>query len=149
MTYLLDTNVVAEVTKADPDADARVLAWWDGMNEGEQHDWMVPVPVIAEMAEGVWSVPAGARRVKLRADFDRYCHLHSEFFAAWDTETARTWGELQHSAAVKRQPQALWDSLIDAMAVRHGFTVATRNTKDFRHAETFNPWNFAPKEKQK
>jgi len=34
----------------------------------------------------------------------------------------------------------LWDSLIDALAVRHGATVATRNEEDFRHAETFNPW---------
>jgi hypothetical protein len=29
---------------------------------------------------------------------------------------------------------------IDAMAVRHGYSIATRNTKDFRHAQTFNPW---------
>jgi len=34
----------------------------------------------------------------------------------------------------------LWDSLIDALAVRHGATVATRNEEDFRHAKTFNPW---------
>jgi len=46
----------------------------------------------------------------------------------------------QHSPEVKRQPQSLWDSLIDALAVRHGYAVATRYTKDFRHAKTFNPW---------
>lgn len=142
MTYLLDTNVVAEVTKPDAESDARVLAWWESLRDSDEHDWIVPAPVVAEMAEGVWAVPAGARRTKLRADFDRYCALHSEFFAPWDAETARTWGELQHSSIVKRQPQALWDSLIDAMAVRHGFTVATRNRKDFRHAETFSPWEF-------
>jgi len=58
----------------------------------------------------------------------------------WDAETARTWGRLKNSPEVKRQPQALWDSLIDAMAVRHGATIATRNEKDFRHAKTFNRW---------
>jgi len=26
------------------------------------------------------------------------------------------------------------------LALRHGYVVATRNTKDFRHAKTFNPW---------
>jgi predicted nucleic acid-binding protein len=58
----------------------------------------------------------------------------------WDAESARIWGRLKHSPEVKRQPQALWDSLIDAMAVRLDATVATRNEKDFRHAKTFNPW---------
>lgn len=140
MTFLLDTNVVSELLK--PSADAAVMAWWNEMNAGDEDDWQVPAPIIAELAEGVWSVPAGARRTKLRADFDRWCNRHSEFFLAWDAETARTWGELQHTPIVKRQPQALWDSLIDAMAVRYGFTVATRNTADFRHGETFNPWQF-------
>jgi len=41
---------------------------------------------------------------------------------------------------ITRQPQALWDSLIDAMAVRHGAKIATRNQADFRHATVFNPW---------
>jgi len=36
-------------------------------------------------------------------------------------------------------------SLIDAMAVRYGCTVATRNEKDFRHADTFNPWHYESK----
>lgn len=51
-------------------------------------------------------------------------------------------GRLKHSQEVRRQPQALWDSLIDAMALRYGFVVATRNVADFRHADTFNPWTF-------
>jgi predicted nucleic acid-binding protein len=37
-------------------------------------------------------------------------------------------------------PQQLWDILLDAMAVRYGATIATRNAADFRHAKTFNPW---------
>jgi predicted nucleic acid-binding protein len=49
--------------------------------------------------------------------------------------------ELRFLDQVKRQPQALWDSLIDAMAVRNDLIVATRNGKDFRHAKTFNPYN--------
>jgi predicted nucleic acid-binding protein len=59
---------------------------------------------------------------------------------AWDAECARTWGRLKHSPEVKRQPQALWDSLIDAMAVRSGYLIATRNEKDFRHGKVFNPF---------
>ena len=142
MTYLLDTNVVSELEKKDEDVNPAVLAWWNALNEDGGDDWMVPSPVIAELSDGVWRMKGQKSFTKLRADFDRYCNFYSEFFAAWDAECARTWGELQFSPAVKRQPQALWDSLIDAMAVRHGYTVATRNTKDFRHAETFSPWEF-------
>jgi len=39
--------------------------------------------------------------------------------------------------AIPRRGQREW---IDAMAVRHDLTVATRNEKDFRHAKTFNPF---------
>ena len=56
-----------------------------------------------------------------------------------DADSARTWGRLKHSPEVKRQPQSFWDGLIDAMSVRHGCTIATRNGKDFRHAKTLNP----------
>lgn len=65
---------------------------------------------------------------------------YDEALLDWDAETARIWGRLKHSPEVKRKPQALWDSLIDAMAVRHDAIVVTRNTDDFRHAQTFNPW---------
>jgi len=53
-------------------------------------------------------------------------------------------GRLQHSDTTKNQPQALWDSLIDAMAVRFNAVIATRNTGDFRHAKTMNPWSWSP-----
>ena len=66
---------------------------------------------------------------------------HGATVVDFDTDCARAWGKLKHSPEVKRQPQALWDSLIDAMAVRYGYTVATRNGKDFRHAPTFSPWD--------
>jgi hypothetical protein len=41
---------------------------------------------------------------------------------------------------VKRKPQSLWDSLIDAMAVRQGVKIASRNHRDFRHSVVFDPW---------
>jgi hypothetical protein len=130
--YLLDNNVLSELWKPKP--DAAVVAWFFSS------DWYLPVPVIAEIQEGAEASPSAARRLEINAKLDAFLKTHGATVMDWDVESARTWGRLKHSPEVKRQPQAFWDSLIDAMAVRHEATVATRNVKDFRHARTLNPW---------
>ncbi|MGD0816720.1 MAG: hypothetical protein ABSA83_24275 [Verrucomicrobiota bacterium] len=101
----------------------------------------MPVPVIAEIQEVAEASPSTARRLEINAKLDAFLQTHGATVMEWDAESARTWGRLKHSQEVKRKPHAFWDSLIDAMAVRHGATVATRNVKDFRHARTLNPWS--------
>jgi predicted nucleic acid-binding protein len=102
---------------------------------------MIPVVIIAEIQEGAESAPSLARREEISRHLAGFLREFSSLVLDWDSETALVWAKLRHSPEVKRQPQALWDSLIDAMAVRHGAIVATRNTSDFRHATTFNPWS--------
>ena len=131
--YLLDTNVISEICSPEP--SERVLAWLDGAL-----DVYLPAPVVAELQYGADSVKIPARRISLNAALDSIVENYQGYIIPWETETARVWGHLQFSEAARRQPQALWDSLIEAMAVLHGATIATRNTSDFRHARTFNPW---------
>ena len=100
----------------------------------------MPSPVIAEIQEGAEADPSEARKVQINSRLDEFLRDFEGLVMDWDAETARTWGRLRHSAEVKRKPQPLWDSLLDAMAVRYGATIATRNAADFRHAKTFNPW---------
>jgi predicted nucleic acid-binding protein len=132
MTYLLDNNVLSEWWKPNP--DPKVIAWI------ERGGWRVPVPVISEIQEGAEAAPSEARKIRINSKLDDFLADYSDLVIDWDAETARVWGRLKHSPEVKRQPQPLWDSLIDAMAVQHGMTIATRNKSDFRHAHTFNPW---------
>lgn len=132
MTYLLDNNVLSEIWKPQP--DERVLNWLKKSN------WLLPVPVLAEIQEGAEAAPSTAKKIELNRRLDGIVENYGDSILEWDAETARIWGRLKHSPEVKRQPQPLWDSLIDAMAVRHSMTVATRNKNDFRHAQTFNPW---------
>jgi predicted nucleic acid-binding protein len=132
MKYLLDNNVLSEWWKPNPDPN--VVAFL------ESADWLVPAPVIAEIQEGAEASPSEARKVQINSRLDEFLRDFEGLVMDWDAETARTWGRLKHSAEVKRQPQPLWDSLLDAMAVRYGATIATRNAADFRHAKTFNPW---------
>ena len=134
MKYLLDNNVLSEWWKPSPDAN--VVAFL------ERGGWFVLSPVIAEIQEGAEADPSEARKIRINSLLDGFFKEFGDtLILSWDGETARTWGRLKHSTQVKRQPQALWDSLIDAMAVRNDLIVATRNRKDFRHAKTFDPWD--------
>ncbi len=132
MIFLLDSNVISEVWKPSP--DAKVMAFF------EQSEWYIPAPVIAEIQEGAEASSSLARRIEINLKLDALLSEQGGIVMDWDSETARVWGRLRHSPEVKRQPQSLWDSLIDSMAVRYGATVATRNQSDFRHAKTLNPW---------
>ena len=131
-TYLLDSNVISEWWKSKP--DSKVMAWT------ERNSWLVPVVVIAEIQEGAERDPSIKRRLEISARLETLVQEVPGVIVSWDAETALKWARLAHSPEVRRKPQSLWDSLIDALAVRHGYTVATRNTGDFRHADTCNPW---------
>jgi toxin FitB len=132
--FLLDSNVLSEIWKPIPSME--VLAWL------EQAEWFLPVPVIAEIQEGAEAAASATRRTQISTRLDAFLSIHGALVINWDAETARTWGRLRHTREVKRKPQPLWDSLIDAMAVRHDAIIATRNKADFRHAETFSPWDY-------
>lgn len=133
MAYLLDSNVVSELWKPEP--SLRVLAW---LREAE---WFVPVVVVAEIREGAEAASSLARRSEVTRRLEDFLRECRALVLDWDAETALLWVRLRHSAEVKRQPQALWDSLIDAMAVRRSLVVASRNHQDFRHATVFDPWS--------
>ena len=90
--------------------------------------------IIAEQA------PGPGRRLEILRKLDDFMRESGDLVVSWDVETARIWSGLRHSSEVKRKPQALWDSLIDALAVRHGATIASRNVGDFRHAPVLDPW---------
>lgn len=133
MSHLIDTNVLSELWKLQ--SEPAVIAFLDSV------EWFVPVSVSAEIQEGAEAAPSDKKKIDINARLDVFLRDHSKTMMDFDTEDARVWGRLKHSQEVKRQPQALWDSLIDAMAVRRQFIVITRNQKDFRHAATVNPWD--------
>ena len=132
MKYLLDTNVLSEWWKPAPDPGV--------VNFIETAEWFVPAPVIAEIQEGAEAIAGTARKIQINARLDDFIRDFEGLVLTWDAGCARTWARLKHSNEVKRQPQALWDSVIEALAVQGGHVIATRNEKDFRHAQTFNPW---------
>ncbi len=133
MKYLLDTNVISEIWKPNP--DPKVTNW---LREN-MTDSQIAAPAVAEIADGA-EAAQGRRRVDLLANLDELLQEHGDSVAPFDTAAAIEWGQAQHSSEIKRQPQSLFDSLIESIAKARGLAVVTRNTGDFRRVNTVNPW---------
>ena len=128
--YIIDTNVLSEIWKNNPDEN--VSTWM------KRHEFFIPSPVIAEIVDGIESDTNEARQVRYRTVLDTI--LGEATTLDWDAETAFVWGKLRNGRLVKSKPQPLWDSLLDAMAVRYNAVIVSRNASDFRHATVFDPW---------
>ena len=137
--YLLDTNVVSELRKADR-ADAAVTAWAES----------VPTPALFLSAITILELEIGVRLVErrdaeqgglLRGWLDhRVLPAFTGRVLPVDTAVARRCAALH---VPDRRPDR--DALIAATALVHGMTVATRNIADFAPtgAPTLNPWGDA------
>ena len=138
MNYLLDTNVLSEVRRPQPDAG--VLAWLDQVDEDRT---FLSVVSIAEIAQGVTIMPEGARRSELGAWLE---HDLSARFARRlieiDSAAALVWGQFMGLAKAKGFGLGVMDGWIAASAAVHGLTLVTRNTRDFANLpiELLDPW---------
>ena len=120
--YLLDTNVVSELRRDRP--HPAVLEWIRNVPSERLHLCAVTV---GEIQGGI---------EKTRAQDSAKAHMLEEWLEqimaaypilALDGVIFREWGRLMH-----RQSVALsQDAMIAAVARTHGFTVVTRNVRDF------------------
>lgn len=142
MSWLLDTNVVSEVTKPRPDLN--VVAWIDRHSAQQEHLYLSAL-TLAEIYRGV---------IRLDRQSPRFARLWSWIrsdvttrFAGrilpFGADVAQTWGEMT-AALPKGVIVPTMDSLIAATAKHHGLILVTRNTVDTRHFSglaTDNPWS--------
>ena len=134
MTYLVDANVLSEVTKPQP--QARVIEW---LLQHEREIAVDPI-ILGEIRFGIFLLPAGQRRRKLERWFARGVQIiHC---LEWDARTGIRWAELLADLRRRGQAMPIKDSMIAATALVHGFTVVTRNTDDFAKArvKVINPF---------
>lgn len=135
MSFLVDVNVISEVTKPDP--SGRVVAW---LQANEAKLMLDPV-VLGEIRLGILLLPEGKRRNALDAWFSE--RLGTMVCVPWDATTGLRWAELLAGLRKRGKAMPLKDSMIAATALTHGLTVATRNVKDFDEAgvAVVNPFN--------
>ncbi len=134
---VLDTNVVSEAMKPEPQAS--VQAWLDRQTSETLYLSSV---TIAELLFGIRSLPAGRRRKILDATLDGLLALFGERVLPFDTDAARHFAELAVTARSARKGFPTPDGYIAAIAASRGFIVATRDVSSFQAAglKVINPW---------
>jgi len=135
VNVLVDANVLSEATKPRPDAN--VLQWLTA----NQARLVVNPIILGELEFGILKLPQGKRRKGLLDWFTsgaRYLPL-----VELDAGTATCWAHLLADLRRDGLGMPVKDSLIAASALQHGFTVATRNTRDFVPAKVrlVNPFD--------
>ena len=126
MTFLVDANVLSELTREAP--DPRVVRW---LREHER-DLVVSPIVLGEIEYGILLLPSGKRRARLQHWFSQGIQrIHS---LELDQAVAAVWARMLVKLKKAGAAMPIKDSLIAATALAHQLTVATRNTRDFRNA---------------
>ncbi|WP_036279122.1 type II toxin-antitoxin system VapC family toxin [Methylocystis sp. ATCC 49242] len=141
MSFLIDTNVISEVTRPKPNSD--VIAF---LHEVDEDRLFMSVITIGELRRGVALKAEGKARSALDAwlRFDLVERFSGRIIDI-TPPVAERWGELM--AAAKRQGVALhvMDGFLAATALTHNHTLVTRNVRDFRRFDVplLNPWDAA------
>jgi hypothetical protein len=140
MTYLLDTNVVSELSKPEP--SAAVLRW---LNAADESELFLSVVTLAELRHGVERLPTGARKRQLEHWLG--IELADRFRDRWilvDGLIAEECGKLSARCEAVGRPIAPMDAFIAATAQVHRLELVTRNVSDFQSAlrSVVNPWEF-------
>jgi predicted nucleic acid-binding protein len=138
MKYLLDTCVISELRKKNP--DAHVVSWIQGRSEP---DLYISVLTIGEMVKGVEKLPESKKKKALLIWLNEDLRLRFEDrIIDLDVNILTTWGKIQAASEKIGQPMPAIDSLIAATAITYALTAVTRNIKDMQisGAALFDPW---------
>ena len=137
MSFLLDTNVVSEAKRPEP--DAQVLRWLAGQPLTATY---LSVITLGELEEGISALGETHRSRALQAWLTQLSESFAGRVLGVDQAVATTWGRIQAEAKRRgRTPPAI-DALIAATAITHDLTLVTRNTGDVAMlpVRTLNPF---------
>lgn len=135
--YVLDSNVLSELRPGKAQQSREVRAWAAGIPDGRI---FVSAVTILEQEMGVLQLerrtpPQGSA---LRTWFD-------SVRKAFEGRVLPFTGEVAMRCAALHVPdrRAFRDSMIAATTLEHGFTLATRNVRDFEGTgiKLVNPWD--------
>ena len=135
--YLLDTNVISNVTKPVPSES--LLAW---MAEQVDEDLFIASLTIAEIRRGILEEPAGLRRDQLEAWFagpEGPSALFAGRVLPFDERAGLIWARLMAEGTATGRARNALDTIIAAIAESNGCTIVTDNEKQFAGIDTINP----------
>ena len=129
MKYILDTNVISELTKTNP--NPKVL---DFLNSLAEEDIYLSSITIGEIYFGIQKLPHGKKKEKLLSWIENKLlpRFHNKVISI-DTDVMLQWAILTNELKTKGMPLPIMDSLIGATCIAKNFTLITRNEKDFQY----------------
>ena len=138
MNYLVDTCVISEFTRRQP--DQRVVGWLDSV---EEEKLFISVITAGEIQRGIERLPDSHRKTELLIWLNS--GLLKRFAGRMiviDAPTMYIWGSLIARLEASGQPMGVMDSLIVASALQNNLIFATRNVVDFLPGgvQVINPW---------
>jgi hypothetical protein len=141
MRYLLDTNILSNVTKPAPSEP--LLAW---MAEQADEDLFIASLVVAEIWFGILDAPAGKKRLQLEKWF-RGPEGPQALFAGrvlpFDEKAGLIWARLMAEGERSGQPRSALDMIVAAIAEANDCIVVTNNEKHFSGLNYINPMRAA------
>lgn len=137
MRYLLDTNVISNLTKPAPSES--LMAW---MSEQADQDLFISSLTLAEIRRGVLESPKGRRRDQLEAWFsgpEGPQALFAGRVLPFDEKAGLAWAHLMAEGKVMGRPRSALDTMIAAISVVNDCVVVSDNEQDFAGVEVINP----------
>jgi toxin FitB len=135
--YLLDTNIISNVTKPNP--STALLAW---MAEQTDDDLFISALTVGEIRRGLLEKSAGKKRALLEAWFvgpEGPQALLAGRVLAFDEKASLVWARLMADGTARGRPRSALDMIIAAIAEVNGCVVVTDNEKDFTGLKFVNP----------
>jgi predicted nucleic acid-binding protein len=139
MTYVLDTNIVSEAIKSQP--DAKCEAWLEQNIEA----CLITTVTLAELQYGVERLPDGKRKRELYRRLDFVWEDFGERILDFDSSAAAEYGRYVAEVEARNGLHAVEsmdvrDFQIAAIARANGCVIASRNVRHFTGVRCVNPF---------
>jgi predicted nucleic acid-binding protein len=135
--YLLDTNIISNVTKPAPSSG--LVDWMAAQADGEL---FISSLTVAEIKRGVLERPAGRKRQELERWFsgpEGPQALFADRVLSFDETAALVWARLMSAGTAAGRPRSALDMIIAAIAEANDCVLVTDNEKDFAGTNFINP----------
>lgn len=138
---ILDTNVISEGMKPEPDAGVR-----DWLDSQAAETLFLTSITVAELKFGVGALQGGKRKERLTRTIDGLLDLFAGRILAFDFDAAAHYADIAVAARTAGRGFPTPDGYIAAIAAARNFSVATRDGSAFAAAglRIINPWTAGP-----
>ncbi len=129
MMYVVDTNVISELTKKE--ANRNVLTW---LSAHDDELYLTSI-TIEEMRFGALMLAPGKRKTALSNTIEQIVEGYSHRTLSFDASAAEVCAHLHFEAIKKGRTPSIEDLMIAALCVTHDAVLVTRNVRDFSYLD--------------